>query len=362
MEDFYWFGYSIAFILEIILTIYGLIVLNSIKAKNFEKVWLFYSLHQLTYAEWNKPWILQQASGILLRFLINPFFSWLDIWWHIIRLGVIINQKLSTPEKAKEIQYKLWTTLLNKEEVKSLIKQSVNYLWKNIEFEDDKFIIDDDNDGYGWYADVTVDTVNKKLIFYSHSPDYDQYYNTYLYKIEGDSIYTKLLERRIKNIWNEEGYFDVRDGIVLENDFIERHNESASIILWSVEERLSELKKELEWSDDLNYKVKYFVLSKHPEIINIAEFKKICRSEIERLKKGHKKHKEIYAKYNIEIRYNEEDSKYEYDYKEDEVDLDALRDELENALEKIHCTSDEVSEYSYNERIALLESYLSEES
>lgn len=360
MEDFYWLGYSVAFVLEIILTIYWLVVLNSIKAKNFEKVWLFYSLYQLTYAEWDKPWFFKQIMGIASRLFISPFFSWLDIWWHIIRLWMIINQKISTPETVKEIQYKLWATVLSKEEVRSLIKQSVSYLWKNIEFEDDKLILDDDSNGYGWYAEVNVDTVNKKLVFYSHSPDYDQYYNTYEYKIEWIKVFTRLIERLKKYVW-EDDLYDVKDGVLLEDDFLEKHNEGILNSLWTAEERLSELQNELEWNDDLNYKVKYFVLSKHPEIINVTEFKKICRSEIERLKKGHRKYLEIYEKHNVSITYNQEESKFEYDYDEKKVDLDALRDELDIVLKKIHCIRDEVSEYSFDERVILLESYLSEE-
>lgn len=289
MEDFYWIGYSVALIVEIILTFYGLVVINSIKAKNFEKVWLFYSLYQLTYAEWDKPWFFKQTMGVVFRLLINPFFSWLDLWWHIIRFWVIINQKISTPEKVKEVQYKLGATLLNKEEVKSLVKQSVSYLWKNIEFEDDRLVLEYDTDDYGWYADIQVDTINKKLVFYSRSSDYDQYYDTYEYKIEWAKVFTRLIEQLKKYVGEGDTYY-VKDGVLLEEEILERYNEGIWNSLGTADERISELQKALEWNDDLNYKVKYFVLSKHPEVLPVWELRKFYRAEIERLKKGHKKY------------------------------------------------------------------------
>jgi hypothetical protein len=52
---------------------------------------------------------------------------------------------------------------------------------------------------------------------------------------------------------------------------------------------------------------------------------------------------------------------YDYRYNKEEVNLDVLRDELEHALKKLHCTSNDVSDYSFDERISILESYLTEE-
>jgi hypothetical protein len=49
---------------------------------------------------------------------------------------------------------------------------------------------------------------------------------------------------------------------------------------------------------------------------------------------------------------------YDYSYNKEEVNLDVLRDELEHALKKLHCTSNDVSDYSFDERISILEGYL----
>ncbi|MEI6426676.1 MAG: hypothetical protein WCO66_05020 [Candidatus Absconditabacteria bacterium] len=309
MEYFYWLGYKIAFGLEIFSIIFGLSYLNSIRAKNLEKVGLYYSIYKGNFVEGKKPSVFGTIFGIISMLIINPLLSWITV---VVRLYAYINllwQKISTPEKIKEIQYKLGATILNKEEVKQLIQESSFFLGKKVEFEDDLL----DLDSY----EIRIDKKNNQYVAYARNLDYDtlkycDYWDTYEYKIKGHIVYRKLIESKrkeglIKTSKENDSsliYYDVKKGIVLEDDIIARGNGSISIK--ENIKRLKELTKKFEEIDD--YNIKYFILSKYPENNPIKYF----QSELKNIELCMSKAKELCDKCEVTLEYDDEDEFSEF--------------------------------------------------
>lgn len=364
MENIYWLWYKIAFGLEIIWVIVGLVNISSIRAKNLAKVGLFYNFSKWTFVEREKPTTLWTIWSIVLySFIISPFLSWISVLWRAYGYINLLISKLSTPEKLKEVQYKLWATMLTKEEVMKLIQESASFLWKKVKFnedeENDTLILN--NDDLWWYAEIRID--GSKIYFYSNSPDYtSEFHSIYEYKIKWHKVYEKCLEDRTLNAWEEE-YYDIKDWVVLESDITERYNKDKfSNIGGSLDEKIEKLKKSCEWNEVTYFKTKYFILSKNPEIISEEEFRKYIRSELERIKLWSLKVKELCNKYKVELKeieifknktrmfwfINEEDNKKKW--KE-------FQKELETLLKHVKCEKAEI-EFNNKEIIETLNWYL----
>lgn len=363
MDDIYWSWYTIAFILEIISIIIAFSEKYSIKAKNFSKVSLYYSLTQWNFIEWNKPWFFSNFFWIIFRLLINPFFSWIMVlirWYWFIFL---INQKISTPEKLKEIQYKLWASLLSEEEVKKLIRESASFMWKDIIFKDEEdenntLILENEEDW--WYAEISLDKKNKKAFLYSHSPDYDSVFTTtYEYKIEWNSLYWRLLEKEIEHRWKKE--YEVKDWIILKSYLKEKSEEKLSFFKY--EDKIKELNEQINWNTNYNYKIKYYILSKHPEILPQNEFRQIVRKELERVKLWFMEISNFCKDYDIELVYNNEDKYYQFKYKNEEkndnISYTDFSDKLESAFIQANCKRTEIE--NYNDFLDTINLYLWEQ-
>lgn len=110
-------------------------------------------------------------------------------------------------------------------------------------------------------------------------------YLTYEYKISSAPVelQIRLLE---KSSEPPPGQYEVRDGVVLESEILKDKNKSLSKM---IQERISELKKEVKWNKVEilgNYEVNLYILSKHPEIISNEEYRRFLRKSIERIKAG----------------------------------------------------------------------------
>ena len=304
MENTYWLWYKIAFALEIISIIIGLTYLSSTRAKNLEKIWLFYSIYRWKFVEWKKSWTFSKIIWIILTLLINPFFSWIDILFRAYSYINILVQKLSTPEKLKEIQYKLWASILTKEEVRELLNESANFLWKTLTLEqDEEYTLTIDENEYRT-SEITLS--GNKIYTNSHPNDYLSDFNRiYEYKIEWFKIYQRLLEDKIEHAGDKE-YYDVKDWVILESDITERFKKSKLLGISmgeKLDEKMEKLKKACEWNELTFYKTKYFILSKHS--FPKQWLRNFFRSELERIKSSLTKVKEQCAKHNIKLDYIE---------------------------------------------------------
>lgn len=307
--EFYWSWCIVAFFLQVTGLIISLTYIFSIRAKNLKQVWLYFSIGHRTFIEQKKPWAFWILFSILFSLFIEPLFSWLSVIFSIYSYIKIISNIISTPEKIKEIKFKLWIRLLNKEEVKILlkelsefqgIKEDLSIQWED--FEEDNTLILEDKDG--WYTEIDIyDKKNNKFAIYSHTPEYTSTYDICEYKIEWNSIYDRTLEKRINNPWEE--YYDVKDWVILESEIIERCKKS---LLLNSEELVNNLKNEILWNEIKSIEIKYFILSKSPEKISVQDFKTILRTELERIKLLLSKFKALCIKYNVEFEYDEMDS------------------------------------------------------
>ncbi len=311
MDDIYWSGYIAAFILQVMSLMISLSYIFSTRAKNLKHVGLYYSISQWKFIESKKPWFFWLLFSILFSLFIEPFLSWINVIFRVYWYIKLINNKISTPEKIKEIQFKLWSRLLNKDEVIGLFKELAEFqglkgdlwvLWE--EFEEDNTLVLQDEDG--WYAEIEIfDKINKKFAYYSHTPDYDsEWNNIHEYKIEWSKVFSRILEEKTTHPWEE--YYDVKDWVILESEIIERLKGNKFTFMTS-DELITKLKNEIAWNKVENLEMKYYLMSKHPEIISNQEFKTMLRAELERIKLILLKFKKLCKKFNIEYEYNERD-------------------------------------------------------
>jgi hypothetical protein len=73
--------------------------------------------------------------------------------------------------------------------------------------------------------------------------------------------------------------------VVLESEIRERDKINKPLFT-KTDEYIDQLKHQIEWEELTYYKLKYFILSKHPVAINKQDFRKYIRSELERIKMG----------------------------------------------------------------------------
>lgn len=234
--------------------------------------------------------------------------------WHKEIVKILLSYWVNIDKRQKN-----WFTAImiagsrHKEIVKMLWEAS--FLWRPISYNNKKdqkantLII---NDGTSLYRDITL--YQNKVYSYSHSPDYySQYSSIYEYKMDDwFIIYQRLLEDRIKEDWDKE-YYDVKDWIVLEKDIIERYNKdkiSIGSMLKEPDEEIQRLKNECQWHKIMSYeyKQKYFILSKHPEVISGQELIKYFRKELERIKLWLLKVRELCNKHNFKLEFYSEHS------------------------------------------------------
>ena len=337
----------------------------SVRAKNLNKVGLNYSFFQLKVFEWEKPWFVKNTISILYQLLINPLFSWITVflsWYWLIKL---VNEKLSTPEKVKEIQYKLWHNIYSKEEVIELLREIATFNWKwkefnealslswNLEDEDDNTLINEDK--YWYYYEVTIDKDKNLLYTYDHTPDYDiEHRETLEYKVEWKEVLIKLLDKNIMTYWDE--YSQVKDGIILESEIIKKSKEDSFKFIEPKEEVIS-LKKEIIWHNLKNDNVIFFILSKH---LDKKELQNHFRNELENINLMITKINDICSKYNWSFKYDEESDLESYKIEW----LDNLK---EKDLKKVYWEIEKVAEehwywnkwfYWIKEKKDLLEKYL----
>lgn len=147
----------------------------------------------------------------------------------------------------------------------------------------DIYIYPDDNsinidDGH---TNDTFDFIEgENKIKLTSSVNDDVFYNHILfeYKISSEPINIKM---RIIEMYHEPPRtHSIKDGVVLESEIKEN-------TVMMVEERIKELKKQVEWTDSPllhNYALNFYLLSRHPEVVPEAELRKFMRQTSEAIK------------------------------------------------------------------------------
>lgn len=254
--------------------------MNSIRAKNLQKVGLKYSLWRWDFIEWELDSFAKIFFSTIIGVLIACLLSWITVVSIIWGWVKFLLNKSSTPDKIKEIQFKLANSILNKEEVQSSLKEISKIMWKKLVFEEEEeeaLVLEESEDWY--YTELNLFKDENKIHIYRRTPDYDSEFNTtYKYKIEGQKIYFKLIEDKIEHPWEE--YYDVQDGVILKSEIKKRKDN----IFFKPESKIKELESQIKWHElNHQYKIIFFLFHKHPELISKDDFRTFLRLKVEKI-------------------------------------------------------------------------------
>ncbi|MBP7774057.1 hypothetical protein KA071_03125 [Candidatus Gracilibacteria bacterium] len=280
MEDLYLAGFTLAFWLSCINTLIGIGQMNSIRAKNLQKVGLKYSLWRGNFIEGEADSFTKIFLSTIIGILVACLLSWITVVSIIWGWVKFLLDKSSTPDKIKEIQFKLANSILNKEEVQDSLKEISKIMGKKLVFEEEEeeaLVLEESEDGY--YTELNLFKDENKIHIYRRTPDYDSEFNTtYKYKIEGQKIYFKLIEDKIEHPGEE--YYDVQDGVILKSEIKKRKDN----IFFKPESKIKELEGQITWHElNHQYKIIFFLFHKHPELISKDDFRTFLRLKIEKI-------------------------------------------------------------------------------
>ena len=375
MIELYLFGSFFALCIGLIKCFISFSTSTSIQFRNLNQVDIYYDLVTGSATPVKPaPFILYFYLGDVL--LLGTLLSWFTVGSFFSSLFKIYINKPPVPERIKELQFKISSTLLPKKIVEEIVKETGEfYGFKSEEINDKNkhiiekpFLIDFNNteviaqesnpieenimdsntlvidSGEHWYSEVEIKTSERIYQRHSHSGDYlSNFRSKSEYKIEGKKVFVRLLEDWFEHVgYQGASGYNVKDNVVLESDINRRGSEDQ---FFKVEEKILELKKEVEWNETENYQIKYFILYKHPEILSLFEFKKFLRLEKERLIKICNAMKDFAP--NNDLVVNEGDAGLLLRFKDglDETATENTRVKFNKFLNENNCFSSEIENY-----------------
>lgn len=275
-----------------------------------------------------------------------------------------IKQKLETPEKIKEIDFKIWSTILDKKSVQNLLIERANFLWKTIIFDDswdmlrtqeqeNTLVLQDEN---WWYGEFLIHDQKQKICkYYGHAPEYNVIWNSiYEYKIESNKVFERAVEKRFSYSWVSEEY-EIKNWVVLEDD-IRKQWKQDHLTIKQIKEKIQDLNKETKWQPIKNPIITYFVLSKHPEILSPQELKKELQQNLEKIKSLISRFQNLCDKYHVWCDYDEYNyMKLNFKIVQPE-DEENFMSEMRLLEEENNCKWDEIFKSKIN--IQIIEWYL----
>jgi hypothetical protein len=148
-------------------------------------------------------------------------------------------------------------------------------------------LLADDPDEFAFESDHTIqlERSQKRYRSFSHTPDYDAIWESvYEYRIEGTKVFQRVLESKTDSYGEVE--YEVRDNIVLEHEIRQSYPEKSKLLAgWGVDEVLERWRASVAWSEVFG-RLKYFILSRHPEMLATAEARRYFRQELQPLQCG----------------------------------------------------------------------------
>lgn len=310
MDSFYVTGVQIAFIIGIVKLAFSINCVFSTRAKNFEKIGLYFSLRSGTYTS-NTPITVSKVAIFSIHLLIlAPIFSWLSVvsaaWLAISSLS----SRSSIPEKLKEVQFKVANIELTKEQMMNMLEEVRSIL--NLPASDIAALANSDNEddpntlvleSGSWYSEVKVDPIQRLMIFYANTPDYDSiFHSTFQYRFSGEKLECRLIEDYCDSYGTQEWH--VRDNVILESE-LRRQNENLKLkpdrLKEMLEEKIKKYQSQIIWHPFERYQILFFVMGKHPELFPNGELRRIIRSDLERIRKGKEQALNLAIEYQLEI-------------------------------------------------------------
>ncbi|MFA5780250.1 MAG: hypothetical protein WC947_08955 [Elusimicrobiota bacterium] len=299
MLSFYLLGVLIAVPINFISLLIGIAGLWSIRSKNLEKTGLYYDIFSRTYRD-SKTSGFMFVFSLFMMLIFAPALSWLCIAAHVwVWFSAIVN-KTPVPEKLKEIQYKIASVELPKEKLEELTAEIRKFYGvpENDEFLEDNTFIDENYSTDGFYIDFKVSPSKMEYTSYSHTPDYDSiWHSRYKYRIDGTNVEVCLWEEETEHPGRAK-YYSVKDNVVLESVYREHFK---FLPPERIDNQIQQLKKNTIWDKITYNEFKYFILSKHPELISPEEYRKYLRQELERIKMGDAKARELAKNNGLQI-------------------------------------------------------------
>jgi hypothetical protein len=313
MIESYLLGAFFAFLLGLYKVGFSFSTANSIRFKNLNQINLYYDY--LTGGTLSsKPSMLSNIIYVSDVLILGPIFSWITIITFVYKLVIGLTNKVSIPERIKEIQFKIASAQLPKEQVVLLVKETEEFYGIKgaqslIDNSADNTLILEDKD---WYADLEIEPSSKIYRINSHPPDYmSDFKSKHEYKIEDHKVYSRLIEECFEHAGDKEWSYDVKDNVVLESQIHERESKN-KFSFKTPNEKIDELRNQVSWCELKNYKIKYFILSKHPEILPQNEFRKYLRQEKERILEACRSFKEFVLSNNLISEDTEEGLSFQY--------------------------------------------------
>jgi hypothetical protein len=237
---FYVSGVSVAFILSATTVIRLLCSLYfTYQAKNLAKVNFYWNFSSARFLrERDKPSPYRAVWYLLWGLVIQPLFSWLSALWLIISYFKI-KSRPQTPEFIKEHKFKLGLAELSREQILEMLAEVTQFMGQCYTHPEEGktkdglylLYLPSLNDAFSASSKISLDTEKKVFPVDSYSKlDFEHMENNYEYKFEGIKVLAKKLQEK-------------------------------------------------EWKECDSNEIRYFILSKHQEIITVIDFLKLLLTE-----------------------------------------------------------------------------------
>lgn len=105
---------------------------------------------------------------------------------------------------------------------------------------------------------------------------------------------TRIIEAKSEYITGTE--YEIIDNAVLEYDISNRMSSHHEYRQKDIDEKISRLKIDIQWNNNYNNRIKYFIMFRHSDLFHDNELRQYFRSELERIKASYKAVEEIINK------------------------------------------------------------------
>jgi len=294
---YYLVGVIIAFLINVVRLFINIITGFSQRVKNIQKLGTQYNIFDgKCYKE--KPTPGKVAFYIADALIITPLLSWLYVCYSVFKIVEARINKAPVPEKLKEINYKLSSIDLPKENVKECMNEIARFYGAEDAGFDDRNPYDDEYDkntyvitsGSGrndWNVKLEIDKKSRTFAINARDPDFCEHIDTYEYKFEGTELWTRTIEAKHK--YPDRTEYDIKNGVVMEQDYRDRLKDSLFSSPEEVEKKIQELYSEINWEENPNSAFRYFILFRHGDLFDDISTKRFLQSEYERITYGFKR-------------------------------------------------------------------------
>lgn len=309
------FAYQSGVVVALLIAVYKLTLTSSVHNSWWIKNMKLVGMH---YSSWRGELVPKEESAVkyigYLFYTVGfmPIFSWLSVFIFMLDILTRLSFKLPQPDKLKEIQYKLHSGPLRKEQVISLLtethllrglsrEEARRAVWNNLKEElQDEFnkLVDDeivdvelysDEDGR---CDITIDKEKSRVKLYGHSNNYEIVQeSTREFKYEDGKLLWRTIERSHQSTGEES--IQISDNVVMETEVRQNgsaiqeqvaHLRSEEVFAEELREELEDLYEEVEWHEVKDMRTKCIIMY-HSKEFDRFSFRKMLQTEKQRTEK-----------------------------------------------------------------------------